>query len=159
MATIDKGSAISVTAPKLVVQFLHACVQLVGQLYEIHSLNNSEHPVEGWDTCGLHAQLTLLSDSIADGCPREIGPLSEQDQALDDVRNTCHLTLLIILSRLSLMQDLGPDAPVHVGELQKFWPREDVEALGERIVSLKSELEEATLSAQKYVPRSFLIAE
>lgn len=159
MATVDQEIAISVAAPKLVVQFLHAGVNLVGQLYGIHSLSNIKDPVEGWDTCSLHAQFTMLSDSIADGCPRKIGPLSEHDQALDDLRTTCHLTLLIILSRLRLIQDLGPDAPLHVGALQKFWPREDVEALEDRIILLKSRLEEATLSAQKYVSRSFLIAE
>lgn len=151
MATVDQEIAISVTAPKLAVQFLHAGVHLVGQLYGIHSLSNDEDPVEGWDTCNLQAQLTMLSDSIAAGCPRKIGPLSAPDQALDDVRHTCHLTLLIILSRLRLIQDLGPDAPLHVGELQKLWPREDVEALEDRIILLKSGLEEATLSAQKYV--------
>ncbi|KAJ5563935.1 hypothetical protein N7513_000177 [Penicillium frequentans] len=148
MATVNKEIAISMTAPKLVVQFLHVGVHLVGQLYGIHSLSNDGDPVEGWDTCSLHTQLTMLSDSIADGCSRKFGPLSEHDQALDDLRTTCHLTLLIILSRLRLIQDLGPDAPLHIGELQKFWPREDVEALEDRIILLKSGLEEATLSAQ-----------
>lgn len=153
MATLDQGSAISVIAPKLIVQFLVAGVQLVGQLYEIHSLQNGEHPVEGWDTCSLHSQSTMLSDSIANGCLREIGPLPQQDQALDDLRTTCHLTLLIILSRLRLIQELGPHAPLRVGELQQLWPREDVEALEERLMSLKTGLEEATLSAQRYVPK------
>ncbi|KAJ5365726.1 hypothetical protein N7517_008612 [Penicillium concentricum] len=92
---VDQG-AISAPAPTLVVQFLHAGVQLVGQLYEIHSLPNGEQPVEGWDACSLHTKLTTLSDSIAGSCLREIGPLSEQDQAMDGLRNTCHLILQIV---------------------------------------------------------------
>lgn len=150
MAEVDQGSAISVTASTLVVQFLHAGVQLVGQLYEIHSLRNGERPVEGWDACSLYTKLTTLSDSIAGGCLREIGPLSEQDQALYGLRTTCHLILQILLSRLRLIQDFGPDSRMHVGELETFWPREDVEALEERIITLKLELEAATSSAHRY---------
>ncbi|KGO67658.1 hypothetical protein PITC_064210 [Penicillium italicum] len=148
MTQVEQGSSISATAPALVVQFLHAGVQLVGQLYEIQTPYNDEQAVQEWNACDLHTQLTTLSDSIAAGCPRETGPLSEQDQALDDIRATSHLTLEIILSRLKLIQDFGPGSPLHVGELKKFWPREDVEGLEGRIISLRTELEVALSSVQ-----------
>lgn len=152
MAVVEQGSVILVTAPELIVQFLNAGVQLVGQLYEIHGLHNDEEPVKEWDPCDLNTQLTTLSDSIAGGCPREIGPLSEEDQALDDLRATSHLTLEITLARLNLIQVFGPGSPLHVGELKMLWPREDVEALEERIVSLKLNLEVVISSVQRYAP-------
>lgn len=157
MAEVDQGSTIPVTASTLVVQFLHAGVQLVGQLYEIHSLRNGERPVDGWDACSLHAKLTTLDDSITGGFLREIGPLSEQDQVLNGLCSTCHLILQTVLSRLRLIRDFGLDSLVRVGELKAFWPREDVEALEERIMSLKLELEVATSSAHRYVPYPFLL--
>lgn len=155
MTAVEQGSAISATAPTLVVQFLHAAVQLVGQLYEIHTLYNDWQLANEWDTCDLHTQLTSLSDSIASGCPRDIGPLSEQDQGLDDLRATSHLTLNIILARLKLIQDFGPNSPICVGELKKFWPREDAEGLEERIMFLRSELEVTVSSLQTYAPKPF----
>ncbi|KAJ5395326.1 uncharacterized protein N7487_009629 [Penicillium crustosum] len=148
MTAVEQGSAILATAPTLVVQFLHAAVQLVGQLYEIHTLGNDEQLANGWDTCDLHAQLTSLNDSITSGCPRDIGPLSEQDQGLDNLRATSHLALNIILARLKLIQDFGPGSALRVGELKKFWPRDDVEGLEERIVVLRSELEVTVSSLQ-----------
>lgn len=156
MTAVEQGSAILATAPTLVVQFLHAAVQLVGQLYEIHTLGNDEQLANGWDTCDLHAQLTSLNDSITSGCPRDIGPLSEQDQGLDNLRATSHLALNIILARLKLIQDFGPGSALRVGELKKFWPRDDVEGLEERIVVLRSELEVTVSSLQTYVPKPFV---
>ncbi|KGO45803.1 hypothetical protein PEX1_002060 [Penicillium expansum] len=150
MTQVEQESAISGTAPTLVVRFLHVGVQLIGQLYEIHTLYNDE-PVKEWDACDLHTQLTILSDSIGVGYPREIGPLSEQDQALDDLRASSHLTLEIILSRLKLILDFGPDPPLHAGELKKFWPREDVKGLEERIISLRLELGVAISSVESSV--------
>lgn len=154
MTQVEQESAIPGTAPTLVVRFLHVGVQLIGQLYEIHTLYNDE-PVKEWDACDLHTQLTILSDSIGVGYPREIGPLSEQDQALDDLRASSHLTLEIILSRLKLILDFGPDPPLHAGELKKFWPREDVKGLEERIISLRLELGVAISSVERYVLKLF----
>lgn len=127
----------------------------MGQLYEIHTLYNDGQLANEWDTCDLHTQLTSLSDSIASGCSRDIGPLSEQDQGLDDLRATSHLTLNIILARLKLIQVFGPNSPICVGELKKFWPREDAEGLEERIMFLRSELEVTVSSLQTYVPKPF----
>ncbi|TQB68809.1 hypothetical protein MPDQ_002711 [Monascus purpureus] len=139
------------TAQMLVVQFIHAGIQLVGQLYEIHSLDDDDQPVMQWNVCELHTQFTNLSSCLTGGCPREIGPLSQQAQALDDLRAASHGILRTLSTRLELIQSFGPGSLLHVGDLKQLWPLEDAMGLEERIIWLKSELEVAISSVQSLV--------
>ncbi|PYI05379.1 hypothetical protein BO78DRAFT_419590 [Aspergillus sclerotiicarbonarius CBS 121057] len=124
-----------------VADFLRAGIQFVGQLYELHGLDD-EQPLPDWGVTQASAQFASLDRQLSEPFPgREIGPLCEQEQSLEDTRAACGVIARTILSRLNLIQTFGSQFPQRIQTFKQFWPREDVEALEEQLSMFKSELE------------------
>ncbi|RAK97441.1 uncharacterized protein BO80DRAFT_448431 [Aspergillus ibericus CBS 121593] len=123
-----------------VADFLRAGIQLVGQLYELHE-HDDDQPSPDWGANQTSAQFAFLERQLSEPFPgREIGPLCEQEQTLDNTRSACAIVARTILSRLNLIQTFSSRFPQEIRTFKQLWPREDVEILEERLGIFKSEL-------------------
>ncbi|PYH92508.1 hypothetical protein BO71DRAFT_485385 [Aspergillus ellipticus CBS 707.79] len=72
----------------------------------------------------------------------------EHEQTLEEIRASCSIITRTIISHLHLMQTFGSGYPKDARTFKQFWPREDVEALKERLSTIKSEFEPRDQSFQ-----------
>ncbi|PWY70936.1 hypothetical protein BO70DRAFT_432026 [Aspergillus heteromorphus CBS 117.55] len=137
-------------APDQVAYFLQSALQLVGKLYEIHGLDDEQASFD-WDARSVVVRFEVLNSQLSVPFPgREVGPLVEHEQALEDIRTSCRIITRTILSRVNMIQTFGSGYPDDVGTFKRFWPREDVEALEERLGTLMSGLEMGAQSLSSF---------
>ncbi|OJK02235.1 hypothetical protein ASPACDRAFT_58583 [Aspergillus aculeatus ATCC 16872] len=131
-----------------IAQFLQAGTRLVETLYAIHDLDDDAEFTDSWDTDAVAAEFGALGDRLSQVSAANAESLTQPDRS-KNVRDACEVIIKNILCRFDILKQLNEHKLPHIARnFRELWPREDVDALEERLKSIIATIE----SEAEYLP-------